>query len=59
MILRDHFFTLLLFSFLVSLFFAALYRIDFKSGIKSFLKTFLWMVLGSLAFAYLMFLTGS
>jgi len=57
--LKDHFFTLFLFSFLVSLFFAALYRIDFKSGVKSFLKTFLWMVLGSLAFAYLMFFTGN
>jgi len=57
--LKDHFFTLLLFSFLVSVFFAALYRSDFKSGLKSFLKTFLWMVLGSLTFAYLMFFTGS
>ncbi|MCX7829686.1 MAG: hypothetical protein N2445_01300 [Acidobacteria bacterium] len=57
--LNDHFFSLLIFSFLVSVFFAALYRSDFKSGVKSFLKTFLWMVLGSLAFAYLMFFTGS
>lgn len=57
--LKDHFLTLLLFSFLVSLFFATLYRANFKSGLKSFLKTFLWMVLGSLAFAYFMLLMGN
>lgn len=57
--LKDHFLTLLFFSFLVSVFFAALYRKDLKSGLKSFLKTFLWMVLGSLAFAYFMLLMGS
>jgi len=56
--LNDHFLSLLLFSVLVSLFFATLYHSTPKSFFRSFLKTFSWMVLGSLGFAFLMVITG-
>ena len=56
--LRDHFVSMLLFSSLVSLFFATLYHSTPKPFLRSFLKTFSWMVLGSLAFAFLMVITG-
>jgi len=56
--LQDHFISLLLFSLLVSLFFATLYHSTPRTFFRSFLKTFSWMVLGSLAFALLMTLTG-
>ncbi|HNQ78939.1 MAG TPA: hypothetical protein PK747_00285 [Acidobacteriota bacterium] len=56
--LKDHFISLLLFSALVSLFFSTLYHSTPRKFLKSFLKTFSWMVLGSLAFAFLMLLTG-
>jgi hypothetical protein len=56
--LEDHFLSLFLFSLLVSLFFANLYHSTPKTFFMSFLKTFLWMVLGSLAFAFLMIITG-
>lgn len=58
MILQDHFISLLIFSILVSLFFATLYHSSPRTFLKSFLKTFSWMIAGSLAFAFLMFLTG-
>lgn len=56
--LQDHFLSLLLFSALVSLFFATLYHTAPKAFLRSFIKTFSWMVLGSLAFAFLMVITG-
>lgn len=58
MILQDHFLTLFLFSVLVSLFFATMNHRDKRSFWKSFGKTMAWMVLGSLAFAYLMLWTS-
>jgi hypothetical protein len=56
--LKDHFLTLLIFSVLVALFFATLNHRDRRSFWKSFGKTTAWMVLGSLAFAYLMLWTA-
>ena len=58
MILRDHFLTLVLFSLLVALFFGVLNHRDRRGFIASVCKTLAWMVLGSLAFAYLMLWTG-
>lgn len=56
--MQDHFVSLLLFSVLVALFFATLNHRDKRSFWKSFGKTMAWMVLGSLAFAYLMLWTA-
>jgi predicted membrane protein len=58
MIFRDHFLTLVIFSVLVALFFGVLNHRDRHSFVISVCKTLAWMVLGSLAFAYLMFWTG-
>ncbi|MEW5765625.1 MAG: hypothetical protein ACOYXN_13840 [Acidobacteriota bacterium] len=58
MMLRDHFFSLLAFSALTALFFATLNHRDRRGFLLSVAKTLAWMVLGSLAFAYLMFWTG-
>jgi len=56
--IQDHFLTLVLFSVLVALFFATLSHRDRASFLKSMGKTLGWMVLGSLALAFLMFWTG-
>ncbi|MEJ2422746.1 MAG: hypothetical protein P8018_13780 [Acidobacteriota bacterium] len=56
--LADHMLSLLIFSFLVALFFATVLHRDRKSFIKSVLKTMGWMVLGALAFAWLMLWTA-
>ncbi len=56
--IQDHFLTLVLFSVLVALFFATLGHRDRASFLKSMGKTLGWMVLGSLALAFLMFWTG-
>ena len=56
--IRDHFLTLVLFSVLVALFFATLNHRDRAGFWKSMGKTLGWMVLGSLALAYLMLWTG-
>lgn len=55
--LKDHFLTLLLYSVLVALFFAFLNHQDKRGFWKSFGKTMAWMVLGSLAFGFLMLWT--
>ena len=57
-LLQDHFLSLLLFSVLVALFFATLNHRDKRGFWGSFGKTMAWMVLGSLAFAYLMLWTS-
>ena len=54
----DHFLTLLAYSVLVALFFATLYHRERRPFLKSVAKTLGWMVLGSLAFAYLMHWTA-
>ncbi len=51
----DHFLSMLVFSVLVALFFAVLNHRDRRGFLKSVAKTLGWMVLGSLAFAYLMY----
>jgi uncharacterized membrane protein YfcA len=56
--LKDHFLTLLLYSVLVALFFAFLNHREKRDFWKSFGKTMAWMVLGSLAFAFLMLWTA-
>ena len=56
--LPDHLLTLVLFSVLVALFFATLYHREPRPFWKSVGKTLGWMVLGSLAFAYLMHWTA-
>ncbi len=56
--IQDHFLTLFLFSVLVALFFATLNHRDRRGFWISAGKTLGWMVLGSLALAYLMFWTG-
>ena len=53
----DHFFTLLLFSVLVAVFFATLNHHDRASFLRSLLKTLAWMVLGSVGFSFLMLWT--
>lgn len=55
--IQDHFLTLVLFSVLVALFFATLGHRDRAGFLKSMGKTLGWMVLGSLALAFLMFWT--
>ncbi len=57
--LRDHFLTLVLYSLYVALFFAALNHRGKRGFFVSVAKTTGWMVLGALAFAYLMYWTGS
>lgn len=54
----DHFLTMLLYAVLVALFFATLYHRERRPFLKSVAKTLGWMVLGSLAFAYLMHWTA-
>jgi len=56
--LNDHFITLVLFSLLVACFFGVLNHRDLRGFFISIAKTMGWMVLGSLAFAYLMLWTG-
>ena len=56
--IADHFLTMVLFSVIVALFFATLYHRDRRPFLKSLLKTLGWMVLGSLAFAFLMQITA-
>jgi len=56
--IQDHFLTLVLFSALVALFFATLNHRDRRGFLISMAKTLGWMVVGSLALAFLMFWTG-
>jgi hypothetical protein len=56
--IRDHFLALAIFSVLVALFFATLNQRSSRGFWKSMGKTLGWMVLGSLALAYLMLWTG-
>jgi len=56
--LPDHFLSMVLFSVLVALFFATLYHREARPFWKSVAKTLGWMILGSLAFAYLMHWTA-
>ena len=56
--IQDHFLTLVLFSVLVALFFATLNHRDRRGFLISMAKTLGWMVVGSLALAFLMFWTG-
>ncbi|MEZ5331393.1 MAG: hypothetical protein R2991_04935 [Thermoanaerobaculia bacterium] len=51
----DHFLLMVLYAFLVSVFFALLWRRDRKAQAKLFLQIFLGMTLGALALAWLMF----
>jgi len=53
-VIADHFLSMVVFSVLVALFFATLYHRDRKRYIRSVAKTLGWMVVGSLAFAWLM-----
>lgn len=56
--LRDHFLTAAIFSVLVGLFFATLNHRDRRGFLISLGKTVGWMVLGTLALAYLMLWTS-
>lgn len=56
--LNDHFITLVLFSLLVACFFGVLNHRNMRDFSISIAKTMGWMVLGSVAFAYLMLWTG-
>lgn len=56
--IRDHFISLILFSVLVAVFFATLSHREKRTFVKSLLKTLGWMVLGSLALAFLMYGTS-
>ncbi len=56
--IQDHFLTLLIFSVLVGLFFATLNHRDRRGFLISLGKTLGWMVLGSLALAFLMYWTA-
>lgn len=56
--IQDHFLTLFVFSLLVGLFFATLGHRDRRGFLVSLGKTLAWMVLGSLALAYLMYWTA-
>lgn len=51
----SHFFLMVLYSAIVSLFFAALWRRDRKGQVKLFLQIFAGMVGGGLLLAYLMY----
>lgn len=51
----SHFFLMVLYSLLVSLFFAVLWRRSFRAQVKLFLQVFLGMVGGGLLVAWLMF----
>jgi hypothetical protein len=53
-VIPDHFLSLLLFSGLVAVFFATLNHRERGPFVRSLLKTLGWMVLGSLALAFLM-----
>jgi predicted membrane protein len=55
---KDHVFSLLLYSVLVALFFGVLNHRDRKGFLLSVAKTLAWMVVGSLAFGFLMLWTG-
>lgn len=54
----DHFLSLVLFSGIVAVFFATLNHRERRPFVKSLLKTLGWMVLGSLALAFLMHWTS-
>jgi len=54
-IMKSHVFNLVLFSFLISFFFAVLYNDTYETAKKHFIKWFLILCLGSIAFAYLMY----
>jgi len=51
----SHFLLMVLFSFLVSTFFAALWRRTLRDQVVLFLQLFLGMVLGGLVIAWLMY----
>lgn len=51
----SHFLLMLLYAFVVSVFFAALWRRNRRGQVILFLQLFLGMVLGGLAVAWLMF----
>lgn len=51
----SHFFLLVLHALLTSVFFAVLWRRDFREQVKLFLQIFLGMVGGSLLLAWLMY----
>jgi hypothetical protein len=51
----SHFFLMVLYAFLVSLFFAVLWRRTRREQVILFLQLFLGMVLGGLAVAWLMY----
>lgn len=50
-----HFLLMALYAFVVSLFFAALWREDLAAARRLFLQIFLGLVVGGLALAWLMF----
>lgn len=54
----DHFLSMVVYAVLVGLFFATLYHREQKPFLRSMGKSLGWMVLGSLAFAYLMHWTA-
>ncbi len=54
----DHLISMVVFSVLVALFFATLNHRDRAGFLKSAAKTLGWMVLGSIAFAWLMYWTA-
>jgi hypothetical protein len=56
--IQDHFLTLVLFSVLVALFFATLNHRDRRPFLISVAKTLGWMVVGSVALAFVMLWTG-
>ncbi len=56
--LRDHFLTAFVFSLLVGLFFATLNHRARRGFLISLAKTMAWMVLGTLALAYIMLWTS-
>jgi hypothetical protein len=57
-LIPDHFITMVLFSVIVALFFATMNHRGRGPFLRSLLKTLGWMVLGSLALAFLMHLTA-
>lgn len=56
MILRSHFFSMIIYSLLVSLVLALIRRKTRKEQIRYFLSLFLIMVIGALLFGWFMFL---
>lgn len=53
----DHTLSLIVFTLLSGIFFAFLTKTDLKGGLKVLLKAMVYMIGGSIVFAFLMFLT--